>query len=135
MRKGFWLLAALSIAFAAPGKANVVTPPRFEQLMSESTLVVIGTVTAVNSGDQSRNGGRNRNGRGSTATLSVHHVLKGESGQRLTVRTYHPVAELNPRCCEVGATYIMFLRPSASDGQPIPVWSDYAMVRIAGRGG
>ncbi len=89
---------------------------------------MIGTVTAMDR-DWSRTG---RNGPRATATLSVHHVVKGESGQSLTVGLYHPVAELNPRCCEVGVTYMMFLRPSASDGQPIPVWTDYALVRIAG---
>lgn len=121
-------LAAFALCAAAPAAANIVTPPSYEELMAESTLVVIGTVTEVNHG-RSLFG---RNGPGATATLSVHHVVKGETGSSITVRIYHPVAELNPRCCEVGATYFMFLRPSARDGRPIPVWTDYAMVRIAG---
>ena len=120
------LFAALAFCAAVPGVANIVIPPTYEQLMAESTLVVIGTVTEVNRGD------RNRHGWGSTASLSVHQVLKGEDRHALIVGTYHPVAELNPRCCEVGATYIMFLRGSARDGRPVSVWGAFGMVRIAG---
>lgn len=126
MRPAFFVLALLLACLGAPAAANIVTPPSYDELMTDSTVVVIGTVTDVD-----RRANRfGRNGPGATATLSVQYVVKGEVGASVTVRIYHPVAELNPRCCEIGATYMAFLRPSASDGQLFPVATDFGMVRI-----
>ena len=120
MKPLVFLLAALLACISAPATANVVTPPTFEQLMAESNLVIIGTVTGVNRGD--------RDGYGATATLSVQRALKGEQVGALTVSTYSRIAEMNPRCCIVGATYLMFLR--SWEGQFVSVWGLYGMVQI-----
>lgn len=118
-------MAALWVlGFAAPAAANFVIEPTFEQKMAESELVVIGTVTAIDRGGQ--------RGSGSTATLTALRTLKGASRNILVVRTYHPVDELNPRCCEVGATYLMFLRAWGRDGQFESIRGIYGMVRIGG---
>lgn len=125
IRNGIWALAALAaLATAAPARANLVTEPTFAQLMTEAQLVVIGTVTASDYDRRRRSG--------STATLSVIHTLKGEATGPVTVSTASAVAELNPRCCEVGATYLMFLRPSARDGRLVSVWGLYGMIRVGG---
>jgi hypothetical protein len=103
-------------------KANIVSEPTFAEKVALSELVVLGTVTEVDRG--------NRGGVGATATLVVLHTLKGPSATRIVVGTYHPAAELDPHCCELGATYLMFLRPSVRDGRMISVWGRYGMVRI-----
>lgn len=125
MIKPYFCLTMLSIlSFASAVSANVVIEPTFEEKMAESQMVIIGTVTAVARGA--------RDGRGGTATLAVAHTLKGKRAKTITVKTYHPNAELNPRCCEPGATYLMFLRPAANDGQLASVWGSYGMIRIGG---
>jgi len=125
MDRRFCILIALcALGVAVPAAANFVIEPTFEQKMAESDLVVIGTVTAIDRGG--------RRGVGSTATLTVVRILKGENRGTFVVRTYHPVDELNPRCCEVGATYLMFLRAWGSDGQFESMHGIYGMVRIGG---
>jgi hypothetical protein len=125
MTKSIFLMSSLClVSFANPSTANVVMEPTFSEKMAESELVIIGTVTAVDRGA--------RGGRGSTATLAVSLTLKGKSPRTVIVKTYHPVAELNPRCCEPGATYLMFLRHAARDGQLASAWGSYGMVRIGG---
>lgn len=125
IRKRLCLLAALAaLATAGPAQANLVTEPTFAQLMTDAQLVFIGTAT---SSDYNR-----RRRFGSTATLSVIQILKGEATDPVTVSTSSAVAELNPRCCEVGATYLMFLRPSARGGQLVSVWGFYGMIRVGG---
>ena len=125
MRRTFFAVVALcGLGAAAPAAANFVIEPTFEQKIAESELVVIGTVTAID-----RGGNR---GLGSTASLTVLRTLKGNRRDILVVRTYHPVDELNPRCCEVGATYLMFLRAWGRDGQFESIRGIYGMVRIGG---
>jgi len=118
------LAALCALSLTGPGRANIVLEPTFEQKMAESDLVVIGTVTAVNRGSQ--------RGLGSTATVSVLRTLKGEGRDVIVVTTYHPIDELNPRCCQLGATYVMFLRASWQQGQLAPVHGGYGLVRIGG---
>jgi hypothetical protein len=77
--------------------------------MTDSTLVVVGTVAAVHPASPSGPG---------WATISVDRVLKGEPRQAISVATTSVVMELDPRCCELGATYIMFLRQTTS-GSPM----------------
>ena len=111
------------VAFAAAAGANLVVEPTYEQIMERSDLVIIGTVTAVEHGG--------RNGFGSTATVSVLSTLKGDANGTIVVSTYSRIAEMNPRCCDVGATYMMFLR-SSPDRQLASTWGAYGMRRIAG---
>lgn len=128
IRKEVCALALLAVlATARPLQANLVTEPTFTQLMTDAQLVFIGTVA---SSDYDR-----RRRSGSTATLSVIHVLKGEATGPVTVSTYSNISELNPRCCEVGATYLMFLRPSVRDGQLVSVWGQFGMIRVGGPSG
>ena len=114
------ILSAVSLI--APARANFVVEPSFEQIMDQSQLVVIGTVTAID--------GR-RNAVGSTARVSIRRTLKGESGNTIVVSTYSRIAELDPQCCDVGATYMMFLR-RLPNGQFGSVLGVYGMRRIAG---
>lgn len=118
------LLILWALCIAAPLDANAVIEPTFREKFELSELVVIGTVESVDRRRRSRSG--------STATLSVVMALKGEPAKTIVVRTYHPVEELDPRCCEVGATYLMFLRRSVQDGQLVSIRGVYGMVRVGG---
>ena len=124
MIKRFLILTAFCMLMVAtPVKSNVALEPTFDRKMAEAELVIIGTVIAAECGGRCV---------GSTATLSVWRILKGRSGDTINVSTYSPINELDPRCCEVGATYLMFLRRSAEDGRLFSVWGSYGMVRIGG---
>jgi hypothetical protein len=118
------LVASCAFSLAVPGNANLLVEATFEQKMAQAELVVIGTVTAANPGGPRREG--------STATLDVLRILKGEAGASLTVSTHSRIAEDNLRCCEVGATYIMFLGGRTRDGHMVSVWGQYGMIRIGG---
>jgi len=123
-RLRFLLAAALFALSAGPAGANFLVEPSYQEKMALAQLVVIGTVTATDRGGHQ--------GVGSNATLSVLQRLKGESPDTITVTTYSRIAEENPRCCEVGATYLMFL--GVGNGHPWSVWGQYGMVRIGGPG-
>jgi hypothetical protein len=74
-----------------------------------------GTVTAVEA---------------SNVTVTVLNRLKGESADFITVETYSRIAEMNVQCCDVGATYLMFLAPAPNGGQLFSVWGRFGMIRI-----
>ena len=125
MKRILALLAVVAgLQLAPPAAANALVEHSFEQKFDEADLVVIGTATVVD-----RRGPR---GVGSTATLSVWRTLKGEHRGTIVVSTYSRIAEADPRCCEVGATYMMFLRRAPRDGELYSVNGPYGMVRIAG---
>ena len=114
------LFAAMALNLGGVAHANGQPRPSFQQLMGESTIVVIGTVLSVHSGGVTGQG---------WAMISVQHSLKGTPRQVVTVTTTSPVAELDPRCCETGATYIMFLRlPTPESTAFIPVRGSYGIV-------
>jgi hypothetical protein len=122
MKTSILLASLCASGLAVPSKANLVVEPSYEQILDRSDLVVIGTV-ASSDGDG--------NEFGSTATISVRLTLKGEGSNTLVVSTYSRISELNPRCCEVGATYLMFLRRLPS-GELVSVLGAYGMRRIGG---
>lgn len=101
------VFAVSAFAFAGPASANIYVELSFQGKMDQSDLVVIGTVTATEQRVSDR----------FAATASVHvlYMLKGAPQSDIVVHTQSAIAEADPRCCEVGATYIMFLR-RAPDG-------------------
>ena len=117
------ILAGCLLALATPTTANLVVELTLEEKMNQSTLVAIGTVVSV------EGGGRNRVG--SNATFQILQRLKGESEDTLTVSTYSRIAELGYRCCEAGATYLMFLS-TTPDGRFVSIQGAYGMIRIGG---
>ena len=123
LRKVVVLIAVLAISM--PARANLVSEPTFAEKMRLSELVVIATVTAVSC----PNG---RRGSGSNATLSVEQRLKGQSPETIQIATYHRVAEFGLHCLDVGATYLLFLRRSATDGTLVSGWGAYGVVRVGG---
>ena len=106
MRALLCVMAVTAVLVGGAASANGVRPPTFQDLMTDSTLVVIGTVMTVEP--------RSAVGEG-WATIHVERVLKGDHLEAISVATTSPVMELDPRCCVPGATYIMFLRPARPD--------------------
>jgi hypothetical protein len=119
-------IAFCTLAAAQPAAANITIEPTFQEKWDQSQLIVIGTVTAVYRGGPS--------GFGSTATVSVRNVLRGQAGQSIIVETWHPSAELDPRCCSLGTTYLLFLRGPGTRGTFSSVHGIYGMVNIGGPG-
>ncbi len=122
MRKALYLLLAL-ILFGAGDRsvANIIVQPTFEEKMAQAELVVIGTVTA-----------RQREDLRGSVTIRVLRTLKGEAGAALTVATSHRVPEMDPQCCAVGATYLMFLARARDDGRLIAVGGPGGIVMVGG---
>jgi hypothetical protein len=125
MKRKLHLLALAGALAASPVHANGVREPTFAEKMALADMVLVGTVIRAD--------GPAVQGFGlaDTATLTVLDMIKGEAMDMITVATSSTVAELNPRCCEVGATYLMFLRRTP-DGRYISVRGIYGMVRIGG---
>jgi hypothetical protein len=119
-------LAFCTLAAAQPAAANITIEPTFQEKWDQSQLIVIGTVTALDPGGL--------RGDGSTATVSVRNVLKGQAGQSIIVATSSRIEELNPRCCSLGSTYILFLRGPGNDGVFVSVRGAFGMVNIGGPG-
>ncbi|HEX8666919.1 MAG TPA: hypothetical protein VF727_00925 [Allosphingosinicella sp.] len=110
------------MAMATAAKGNFLVEPTYEQIMERADLVVIGTVIGGKKGSRGRFD--------STATVLVIRSLKGEAPATIEVSTTSRIAEADPRCCDRGATYLMFL--TTSEGRFASVWGFYGMRRIAG---
>lgn len=119
-------VAFCMLAVVQSAAANVTVEPTFQEKWDQSQLIVIGTVTSVAPGGP--------RGVGSTATISIRNVLKGRAGQSIIVETWDPIDELNPRCCSLGSTYILFLRGPGTRGTYSSVLGIYGMVNIGGPG-
>lgn len=117
-------LAFCMFSTVSPVVANIVVEPTFEEKWRQSQLVVIGTVSAIEQGGP--------RGAGSTATITVRTVLKGQASETIVVSTYHPIEEHNPRCCALGSTYIMFLRGPGTANRFVSVRGSFGMVRVGG---
>ena len=105
MRNIIKFLVLLTFVFQttlAFGNKLRIMPPT--ERISNSSLIVIGRVLQV---DKKIKQGMWTN---KFAVISVTDVLKGESDAEVNVEYEGPIAELNPQCCEVGRSYIFFLR-------------------------
>jgi len=109
------ILAAFCLLGADSAPANLVREPTYQEKMARAQLVVIGTVTAVS---------------GSSVTVTVVNRLKGESPDIIAVGTYTRIEEMAVQCCDVGATYLMFLASPRNGGQYFSVWGRFGIIRI-----
>ena len=121
--KGLLAWIAL-LCVPASAVANQVPEPTFQEKLADSDLVVIATTTSVNRGD--------KYGVGANAKLTVIQTLKGDKQASIEVSTYSDIAELDPGCCDPGATYMMFLKRGPT-GSLSSSWGRYGMVRIGGQ--
>jgi hypothetical protein len=115
-------LAAAGLGLAAPAGANLVTELSYDDRLLESDYVVIATVKEVTA--------KVRDRFDSTATATVRNVIKGAPVAELVVLRQSRIAESDPHCCEVGATYLMFLARAKEGGRLYPVNGAYGMLRL-----
>jgi hypothetical protein len=84
--------------------ANEAPDMPLEQKVHEATIVGIGTVTAVDVSDPRKIGMEH------IATIRIDTLLKGPPLSSIALVYGTSVYELDPLCCEKGATYLFFLR-------------------------
>jgi hypothetical protein len=87
--------------------ANHVPELSLDEKVSRSDIVVIGKATGV---DESTSSDLEEH-----STFEVIISLKGTPPTRLTIISRHPISELSPACCAVGARYLLFLRHANGD--------------------
>jgi hypothetical protein len=126
-------LAAV-LAVAGPVWGSTIPNPPYEEKVAKSDVVVVGRVEALGVHRWNIEAARVRNrlrdrppglntivledeapGLDEMARVKVLHVLKGRPIRRLRVLASNSIAELDPDCCDVGRTYVFFLRLQAAD--------------------
>ena len=116
-----WVALVLTPS-AAP--ADQLRQATFQEKVAQSDLVAIVRVTSVYRGGE--------HGVGSLAKATVVETLKGDRLPSIEVSTYIDISEMDPRCCDQGATYLMFLR-RAPNGSYFTTWGHYGMIRVGGQ--
>jgi len=98
-----WLSMAVLVFFMPiEAMCNSYKEVSLDRKVEISELVVIAKVVSVSSvacGEKV-----------SCAVVHVSDVLKGRAPPEIVVIFEGPIAELNPPCCEIGSTYLFFLR-------------------------
>ena len=123
MRKTLLAAGLLStLTVAAPGRADVLVELSFSAKMAASDVVIVGTVTAATPGRPDQYD--------ATATVLTLATLKGAPQARHIVFRQSRIPEDGLRCCEVGATYIMFLTHVPGRPELASVNGGYGMIRI-----
>lgn len=122
--RGALLAAALPIALAvaAPVGASILVELSFPAKMEASDVVIVGTVTAATP--------RHPDRYDATVTVTTLATLKGAPEARHIVFAQSRIPEDGLQCCEVGATYIMFLRHVPAGSALASVNGRHGIVRI-----
>lgn len=122
MRSAAKLLCLVSgWAFTAPAGANLLVEMSYQEKMASSDIVIVGTVTASVPGQPEKYD--------AAATVFTLATLKGTPQAQHIVLTQDRIPEDDPRCCQVGASYVMFLH-RAADGSLRSVNGRFGMIRI-----
>jgi hypothetical protein len=119
------LRVAASLVFlglASSVFANILVEMSFEEKMKASDVVLVGTVTGATPGRDEEYD--------ATATVTTLVTLKGTPQAQHVVLTQSRISEDNPQCCQVGATYVMFLGRSADGSGLRSVNGRHGMIRI-----
>ena len=102
-----WPICILTVlAVSTIGKQSVAfeeTPLPLDKKARMADLVIVGEVAGLSN----RVVGEIRE---KFAKVTVTATLKGQSLGSVSVMYSGPISELNPNCCEVGRSYVFFLR-------------------------
>ncbi|MHA6204890.1 hypothetical protein ACXU4B_10730 [Dyella soli] len=101
-RLAFIATALLAMAPIGVASGNQVPEKSLEERVATSDLVAIATVLRVD-----KSGCRKDF---SCAHLSVSKSLKGPKVEQIVLLVDGPIAELDPACCVIGSTYLLFLQ-------------------------
>lgn len=110
-------------ALTARAQANLLVELSFQEKMAISDVVIVGTVTAALPG--------RREQYDATATVHTLATLKGTPEAQHIVLTREKIPENHTGCCEVGATYVMFLERTPDESRLRSINGRYGMIRIA----
>jgi len=123
MRKTMVVATLLSmLVMVVPARADILVELSFAAKMDASDLVIVGTVTAAMPGRPDEFDG--------TATVMTLATLKGTPQAQHIVFTQSRISEDQMRCCDVGATYVMFLRRVPNRTELRSVNGIHGMIRI-----
>lgn len=114
---------ALAAMTPSAARANLFVEMSFGEKIASSDLVIVGTVTSLTRGRP----GRYDDG---FASISVVMTLKGQERPLVVVLTKSRIAEENPECCELGATYMMFLEKAAGGPQLRSVNGRFGVIKL-----
>lgn len=106
---------------AAPAGAALLVEMSYQEKLAASDVVIVGTVTASVPGQPEKYD--------AAATVLTLATLKGTPQAQHIVLTQDRIPEDNPRCCQVGASYVMFLH-RAADGSLRSVNGRFGMIRL-----
>jgi hypothetical protein len=110
------------LAAACPAHANILVELSFQAKMAASDVVIVGTVTAANPGQDGQYD--------ASVTVMTLATLKGRPQAQHIVLTQSRIAEDELQCCDVGSTYVMFLQHIPDSYKLTSVNSRHGMVRI-----
>lgn len=123
MRKVALILSFLiAPALTAQAQANLLVELSFREKMAISEVVIVGTVTAALPGRPEQFD--------ATATVQTLATLKGTPAAQHIVLTREKIPENHTGCCQVGATYVMFLERTSDETRLRSINGRYGMVRI-----
>jgi hypothetical protein len=115
-----FLLAVLTLA--SPAASSILVELSFREKMDAADVVIVGTVTSAIPGHPDEFD--------ATATVLTLATLKGTPAAQHIVFTQSRIAEDQLQCCEVGASYVMFLRHVPDRAELASVNGRHGMVRI-----
>jgi hypothetical protein len=117
--------AAATLCFApAEASANIYAEMSFEAKMADSNVVILGTVTEISPSRPALFDG--------LARVRTVATLKGAARDEYLVHTQSRIAESDPRCCEIGVTYLMFLGQSQKDATFYSVNGRFGIIDVGG---
>ena len=123
MRRTFITIALMStLIIIEPVRADILVELSFSEKMAASDVVIVGTVTAALPGHVDQFD--------ATATVQTLATLKGRPHAQHVVFTQSRIPEDQLQCCEVGASYVMFLRHVPDRSELASVNGRHGMVRI-----
>lgn len=122
MRKSTLVMAMASLLVAIPVRADVLVELSFNEKMEVSDVVIVGTVTAAMPGNPDQYN--------ATATVLTLATLKGNPQAQHVVFTQSRIPEDNLQCCDVGGTYVMFLRRLSNGAGLVSANGQHGMIRI-----
>ena len=109
-------------AINAPAQANLLVELSFAEKMATSDVVIVGTVTAAFPGRPEQFD--------ATATVLTLATLKGTPEAQHIVLAREKIPENHTGCCQVGATYVMFLERTLDETRLRSINGRFGMIRI-----
>ena len=118
------LAAVAALAIATAAEANIYVEHSFQQKMKEADVVFVGTVLTVQPGTPGQ--------LDATATVAPVAMIKGAPQASFVVHTQSRAPEegVAQACCEVGSTYMMFLKRTGDGASFASINGRFGLIRV-----